>query len=199
MSDIIAVSGKLRHGKDTFANLIIEELKKTNYPKKIYKTAFANPIKEAVLCMFPQIDPHCLYGPSELRNTIIEGYIDPTITDPFADNRLTIRGVLVQLGKWGRSCNTDFWAMATMNSALKAIEENAIVIISDVRFKSEMKYVRQYGGKIIRIVRPDVGFTTTDESEIDLDNVTDFDKVVINDTIDNLQKAAIDVINEYIL
>ena len=194
MINILAISGKLRHGKDTFANYIIEELQKRNFNKEIYKTAFANPIKEAALSMFPQIDPYVYYGPSELRNTSIEGYINPETGET-----LIARDPLTMIGKWGRLCNKNCWVYATINKFPKLIKENKFIIVTDARFENECNHLHKLGSKIIRIVRPGIGFTTNDISETDLDNYKDFDKIIINNTLDDLRKAAADVINEYIL
>lgn len=194
MTNIIGISGKASHGKDLFSNIIIDELKKQSFNKKIYKTSFASPIKEIVLNMFPFLDSELLYGSSELRKTPIPGYINPETNDV-----LTIRDVLCQTGKLGRSYNPDCWVYATTNKFPKLIAENKFIIIADARFKNECKHLHSLGAKIIRIIRPGVGFTTNDISETDLDDYTDFDKIIINNTLDDLRKAAIDVINEYII
>lgn len=194
MADLIAISGKLGHGKDTFADIIIEELKKQDFKRKVQKLAFANPIKEAVSNMFPQLDTNVLYGPSELRKTKIEGFINPETGET-----LTVRNVLTQLGAFGRRYCPNIWILSTMATAQKLISNGYIVIIVDGRFINEISYIKLYGGKVIRIVRPDITFTINDQSETDLDNYHDFDKVIINDTFENLHKSAIEVINEHIL
>ena len=194
MTNILAVSGKLKHGKDSYCNFIIEELKKRNFQREIYKTAFANVIKEAALHLFPQLDPQVYYGPSELRNTPIEGFINPE-----TGKQLIARDPLTMIGKWGRLCNPNCWVYATTYNFPKLIEEGKLIILSDCRFINEANHLHNMGAKIIRIIRPDVGFTTNDPSEIDLDDYKDFDKIIINDTMENLRKAAIEVINEYIL
>lgn len=194
MIDILAVSGKLKHGKDSYCNLIIEELKKRDFKREIYKTAFANVIKEAALNLFPQLDPQVYYGPSELRNTPIEGFINPE-----TGKQLIARDPLTMIGKWGRLCNKNCWVYATTYNFPKLISEGKFIIVSDVRFANEANHLHSLGAKIIRIIRPDIGFTTNDPSEIDLDNYKDFDKIIINDTIDNLRREAEEVITEYIL
>jgi len=191
MRKILGISGKMCNGKDSLANFIFNELAgRTNIP--IYKTSFANPIKAILEIMFPQIDPYCFYGPSELRKKKIEGYVNPQTGDD-----LSIRDALTQIGKWGRDCNKDFWVSAIVNKFPQ--NEDRIIIVTDCRFSNEIEALRKFNAKIIRVIRPDITITSNDCSETDLDNYTDFDKVIINDTLDNLRKEAISIIKEYIL
>jgi len=142
---LLVISGKLKHGKDTFANNIIDKL--SIYDKiKVQKTAFANPIKEMSKIMFPQISDKDLWGSSQNRNNIVKGCINPENGHP-----LTVRDVLIKIGKYGRSCN-----------------------------------------KIIRIIRPDIIQSSSDESETNLDNVSlDFyDFVIINNSLKKIKEEA---------
>ena len=109
--------------------------------------------------------------------------------------------LLTQIGKWGRDCNKDFWVILALNKAEKLMNDGNFVIIVDLRFKNEMNHVKKLNKKIIRIIRPEIGFTTNDQSETDLDDVPleNFDKIVINDGFESLRKAAKDIINQYIL
>ncbi len=199
MKELISISGKLNHGKDTLVDLIIEAYsnkvtKQINSAKtKPQKMAFADPIKNALLEIFPQLTKKDLWGPSQNKNKIIEGYVNPETGKP-----LTIRNALTQVGAWGRACNIDCWGMSVLNKS-KDLRELTPIIISDCRFRSEKKLIEEHGGKVIRIIRPEIGFTTLDPSEIDLDEVSldNYSLVVINNNLEDLQNAAIKIVDEY--
>ncbi|HUU88441.1 MAG TPA: hypothetical protein VMX17_11915 [Candidatus Glassbacteria bacterium] len=198
--NIIAVSGKARHGKDTLADYIIKafNLAMEDYrfgndeeytaPTLMYgaKIAFADPIKKAAKIIFPQLSDEDLWGPSERRNKVISEYVNPDTQEP-----LTVRNVLTQLGAWGRSTNPDCWANSTIGSAKKILMNYGLVVISDLRFINELRIVRENGGKIVRIVRPSVTYKVDDVSEKDLDGYEDFDMTALNnDGLSQLENIA---------
>jgi len=188
--NIIAVSGKARHGKDTLADYIIkafniamEDYRSGNdddytAPTLMYgaKIAFADPIKKAAKVIYPQLSDEDLWGPSERRNKVITGYVNPLTQEP-----LTVRNVLTQIGAWGRSTNPDCWANSTIGEAKSILLNYGLVVISDLRFLNELKIVRENKGKIVRVVRPSVTYKVDDISEKDLDGYEDFDMTVLND------------------
>jgi len=84
---------------------------------------------------------------------------------------LTPRKALQKLGSWGRDCYSDVWAEAALRDAKLILDKHKDynrevgpllgcdrdyegVVITDVRFKNEMKAVKDAGGKLVRIVRP---------------------------------------------
>jgi len=206
--NIIAVSGKARHGKDTLSdyiirwfNITLEEFNSSRdddyspttlmYGKKI---AFADPIKKCAEIIFPQVSKEDLWGPSERRNKIISGYKNPKNDEP-----LIVRDILTQLGAWGRSTNPDCWANSTINEAKRILMNYGLVVISDVRFVNEMRVIKESGGKIVRVVRPNVSFNVDDVSEKDLDGVTDFDMIVENKGgLKELENIAREVVHKMI-
>jgi len=194
MIDILAISGKLKMGKDTCSNFIIEELKNRNFSREIYKTSFASVIKDAMLHIFPQINRDVFYGPSELRSTKIENYINPE-----TGKTLIARDPLTQIGKLIRSYNPDAFVLATTYNFPQLIKEGKFIIVTDCRFTNEANHLKKMGARIVRIIRPDIENISTDISETNLDSYADFDKIVINNTIEDLRKATINIINEYIL
>lgn len=205
---ILVLSGKLKHGKDTLAGFIINSFGKkcreynknvnSKYKKqdRIHQTAFANPIKEMTEIMFPQIPPKDLWGPSQNRSNIVKNCINPQTGSP-----LTVRDVLIHLGKWGRQCNNDCWINATYSKVYRMIENNYNVIISDGRFLNELDYSKKVGAKIIRVIRPDVNYTIDDESETNLDSVplSYYDYVLYNTSLQKLSEEADNIVNRYIV
>lgn len=166
----IAIHGKARSGKDAAADLIEGILK--FYGKPPIRTAFANPIKEIILQMFPQAEKNCLYGPSELR--------DRTIPDVFDNNNqpVTYRKLLLDLGKFGKLYDEDVWVKAV----LAQIEKFDSAVISDLRFKNEYVALKKKNFITLKIEAPTNNYVVNDISEKDLSNFDNskFDFVVIN-------------------
>jgi hypothetical protein len=185
-----AISGKANSGKNTTATLLGEEL--INFNKEIYKEfkifGFADPMKEMILKMYPYTNPEILWGTSELRMTKIPG------TD------MTYRQLLMDIGKLGRSYNPNVWADATVSMSNQYAINGNISIISDLRFKNELRALEKDQFFLIRIKRPQNpnSFVSQDISEIDLDDIPDsqFDAVIINDSsLEELKSKIINIVN----
>ncbi len=167
----IAIHGKARAGKNTLATIIQEHYHSNNV--KLF--AFADPIKEMIMIMYPGTDREILWGPSELRST------------PLPDNpSLTYRDLLMELGKIGRKCNLNLWANSIFFKAdeyLSANDKN-IVVITDLRFYNEFILSKSYGYSIIKIIRPGNEYIINDISEKDLDSTpnSEFNSVFVNDS-----------------
>lgn len=162
----IAISGKARSGKNTLAEQILEIL---GQDCKIF--AFADPMKEIVMTMFPASNPEHLWGPSEFRSMLMPG------------TESSYRDLLLELGALGRRYCQNTWINATIAMVDKYLSDHNNVLISDVRFKNELRAIKESGFYTIRIVRPGNPYSLDDISEKDLDDVpdTDFDFVLIND------------------
>ena len=167
----LAISGKLKHGKDTLAEFVLNHIRELDPEICITKVAFADPIKEMAKLMCPSLSKEDLWGPSQNRQKIISGYKNPTTNNP-----LIVRDILTHIGKWGRETNEDCWVIATFNLVddfvNKYAEKKHLIVISDCRFKNELEEIEKRGGFVVRVTRPAIGFTTNDPSEIDLDDVS---------------------------
>jgi len=135
---------------------------------------------------------------------------------------LTPRFALQTLGtEWGRTCFPDTWAALCVRTAKMLLDDPAIrynqrtglvrlgaaprfdrtkiVSVSDVRFKNEMRVIREAGGKVVRIKRPGAGLKGSaglHPSEAEQASIPDaeFDFVVENTgTLADLQAAAEDL------
>lgn len=192
----IALSGKANSGKSTIADILIKKL--PDQEIKIF--AFADPMKEIVQIIFPDVPSNVLWGPSNLRNTIIhnalEDYNDPKSL------RLTCRRALLDIGKFGRKYNTYAWINATISKVNFFLDnnKNGIAIISDCRFKNELESIKKDDFFITRIVRENNLFNSTDISEIDLDDVpmTEFNHVLQNDKLSDLEGKVDQLISKLI-
>lgn len=171
----IAIAGKSKSGKNTVASLIEESMMSTH---QIRIFSFADPIKEICKIMFPTVTGEQLWGPSQLRERKIP-------TAQYHGGDLSVRQVLLDVGKLGRSYNQDCWARATIGKihAWDEGDDRKIAIIADLRFKNEMEALKREGYRLIRVYRPQIISTSRDISEVDLDDVADdeFDAVVWND------------------
>lgn len=176
----IAISGKARSGKNTLAEQILDLL---NQDCKVF--AFADPIKEIAMMMFPDSNPEHLWGPSEFRSLLIP------------ETESTYRELLLELGALGRRYRENTWICATLALVSKYLETNNNALISDARFKNEIEAIRQNGFFIIRIVRPTNQYHLDDVSEKDLDDVPNeaFDFVIVNDgSLEDLRNKAAEIL-----
>lgn len=184
---IIGVSGKAQSGKDTVSKMIVYTLWYYNYSQRLrpfsiehynntyerfgdvidftphwYKTSFANKLKQ------------CL---SNILNVKINKFED----NEFKKSEVEWLGITVRelLQKFGTAIRNevcdDFWVKA----CLKDYEEYENWLISDVRFKSEAKGIKDLEGIIVRVNREGAG-AGNHISEIDLDDYP-FDYVINND------------------
>lgn len=183
---IIGISGKAQSGKDTVCKMIVYTIWYYNYSQRLqpfslehynntyekygevidftcwYKTSFANKLKQ------------CLRN---ILNVSISKFED----NEFKKSEVEWLGITVRelLQKFGTAIRNevcdDFWVKA----CLKDYDKNDNWIISDVRFKSEAKGIKDLEGIIIRVNREGAG-AGNHISEIDLDDYS-FDYVINND------------------
>jgi hypothetical protein len=164
---IIGISGKLGSGKDTVANYI-----KKKYPQ-FQNKSFAYKLKQIV-----SILTSC-----SMETTMTQE--GKNIYVPEFD--MTIGQMQQQIGTnvLRQHFNENVWINALMIE-LKKLEGD--YIITDCRFKNEAQAVKDAGGIMIRVNRPynpiaeNSNRDLTHPSETDLDDYTDFDFIVSNDT-----------------
>lgn len=107
----------------------------------------------------------------------------------------TPRYAMQRLGtEWGRhTISNTLWIDVCMRKAQVALAEGKDVVISDIRFDNEAAQVKELGGTILKILRPDAPMigTATHPSErgISHDHV---DAFVMNDTTPDVLKQRID-------
>jgi dephospho-CoA kinase len=162
----IAISGKANCGKNTVAEMLVDQLKFIGSIEKI--VAIADPMKSIVQQMFPEAKSEYLHGESKLRSEII----DPKYKDENG-NPLTYRRALLDLGKFGRAYYKDLWLNLMVEEANRSKEINTY-IVSDVRFISEYSYLKKAGFIMIRVLR-DQSAKIDDVSEKEQDSIKDSD------------------------
>ena len=148
---IIIFSGKQYSGKDTAAKILME------YLPNFKRCAMGDIIKIE-------------YG--KLHNLTYE---------EIENNKTIYRQGLIELGNWGRQQSPDFWLE-------KIIAQKGDIVVTDVRIKHEYEVFKNAGAISIR-VNADRNLRETrggklvgedDVTEVDLDNIQDWDYVIDN-------------------
>lgn len=111
-------------------------------------------------------------------------------------NKPIYRQDLINLGNWGRSQDPDYWLK-------KIIEQDGNIMVTDVRVPHEYEVFKNAGAKSIRVeasreTREKRGTLVgeTDITEVGLDDVTDWDFVIENNSdYETLNEKIINLIN----
>jgi len=152
----LAISGKMRSGKDTVAEYLEKKYK--------YSTnSFATSLKNSAGFTF-----------------------NISSRDLFVDKPENVRKCLQLFGQAGRAYNPDIWVDNCFEYMNKFDLRDGKIIITDLRFKNEAKRLKEKGFKLIRISRDrdkrvEFGLSNEDDiSETDLDDYTEFDYWINN-------------------
>lgn len=164
---IIIFSGKQYSGKDTAAKILLEAM------PDFRRCAMGDIIK-------------LTYGAQK-----------GLTYDEIEQNKAIYRQGLIDLGNWGRSQSPDYW----LN---KIVEQEGNIVVTDVRVPHEYEVFRCAGAIAIRVeatreTRASRGQLVgeTDITEVGLDNVTDWDYVIDNNSdYENLKKQVQKIVEE---
>ena len=143
---LIGITGRARSGKDTAADYLCNSVGFKKY-------SFATPIKEAVKTMFGLTEDH------------VNGHLKETVLH---DLGVSPRFLMQTLGtEWGRqTVNEQVWLIAAQRQLDKlGMFGNGCVVIPDVRFENEATFIRNNGGLLIHINRPNCEKVLEHESE----------------------------------
>lgn len=149
---IIIFSGKQYSGKDTAGKVFLDEL------QGYKRCAMGDIIK------------------------LEYGKINGLTYEEIEANKAQYRAGLIELGNWGRSQSPDYWLE-------KIISQEGKIIVTDVRVPHEYEVFKSAGAISIRVeasreVRATRGTLVGEDdiTEIGLDNITDWDYVVENNS-----------------
>lgn len=164
---IIIFSGKQYSGKDTAAKILLEAM------PDFRRCAMGDIIK------------------------LTYGAQNGLTYDEIEQNKAIYRQGLIDLGNWGRSQSPDYW----LN---KIVEQEGNIVVTDVRVPHEYEVFRRAGAIAIRVeatreTRASRGQLVgeTDITEVGLDNVTDWDYVIDNNSdCENLKKQVQKIVEE---
>lgn len=179
---IVGLIGAKRSGKDTLAGRLVTA-------HGFERVAYADALKGAAYDMNPYL------GADGLR---LADLVD-SIGWEAAKASLEVRRFLQALGVAMRDhVHRDIWTNVVRDRLEAAREHGTNVVVTDVRFPNEAKQIKEYGGIIVRIVRPTLMWDTADAhiSERALDDYRP-DYTVHNDsTLEALYKEADKVMAE---
>lgn len=149
---IIIFSGKQYSGKDTVAKILLEKL--SDYRR----CAMGDIIK------------------------LVYGAQKNLTYDEIERNKSLYRQDLMNLGNWGRSIDQDYWLK-------KIISQEGKIVVTDVRVPHEYDVFKSAGAITVRVeasrdVRASRGelIGEDDVTEVGLDNVTEWDYVIDNNS-----------------
>lgn len=181
MNFVIGIAGPARSGKDTYCELLREQLYINHVPSARY--AFADPIKEAIKKAF-------LLNESHVNGALKETPI------PALGNK-SPRQMLQWFGtEYGRQMiDPDIW----LNVAQRFIDKlpRSVIVIPDVRFENEADWIRERGF-LLHIERADCAGVTAHVSEAGIQREED-EPVILNDgSLDDLAESAKDLVGIFI-
>jgi len=165
---IIIFSGKQYSGKDTAAMILIDEM------PSFKRCAMGDVIKLE-------------YGK---LNNVTYGEIEA--------NKPKYRQGLIDLGNWGRAQDKDYWLK-------KIISQEGNIVVTDVRIKHEYELFKSAGAISIRIeadreIREARGGKLVGEddvTEVDLDDIQDWDYIIDNNKdYETLKKNVLSIVQE---
>lgn len=176
--EIIGLSGYARSGKDSVAKVLVEEYGYT-------RLAFADTLREALYALDPMVtdDPDI--------NWSISGLVKAMGWDRAKTGYPQVRTLLQRLGtEVGRDLiHPNVWVDATFAK----MRDGGKYVISDVRFPNEADAVKQWGGEIWRIMRPDTGPANDHPSETALDDYLPDVRLYNDGTLDDLTVAVLEL------
>ena len=163
---LIGLTGRAQSGKDSVADYL-------EVQHGFIGMAFADPIKNALLAMFDE--------------DIDDGRDKEAVIDWIGKSS---RELMQTLGtEWGRQMiHEDVWVRCLERALDENLDTNDPhpIVLTDVRFENEARWVRQRGGTIWRIERPDARAARAHSSEAGIpDDLVGL--VIVNDgTLDRL-------------
>ncbi|WP_312299161.1 deoxynucleotide monophosphate kinase family protein [Stutzerimonas nitrititolerans] len=169
---LIGLHGLARTGKDTAAAYLTAQF-------ALYSYAFADPLKAAIAQLFNLTHEH-------MEGTLKEALLPGIGKSP--------RQLMQLLGtEWGRQqVHPELWLLLAQQNIGYQLEVDQShyngVVIRDVRFENEAKWIRRQGGHVVHILRPDAQAVALHSSESGI-AIHDNDSVVHNEgTLDDLYR-----------
>jgi len=166
MVNIIGITGRKRHGKDTLGDYLVKNHEYT-------KIGFADALKDACREIFG-FNEEQLYGDLKevddpFWKTSPRKVLQYVGTDLFRDR---ISEILPEVGQ-------DIWIKVVENKILN--EPNKKYVITDVRFQNELDFIKRMRGLVIKVQRD----VKSEESTCNHVSESYIDNLVVNATIKN--------------
>ena len=189
MAIVVGISGKRGAGKDTLGSFL------TYHKYKLMP--FAGELKDRVRRDFnlskEATDGKLKESPTKHTKTIGAG----NTVDPLDQiSYWTPREIMIAYGQFFRQFDSLYWVKKVFEK-IDALPSNALVAITDVRFRNEAEFIRERGGYLVRLERkPELNIykgVITDPSETELDDYKHFDLILPkenNETPQDLERFA---------
>lgn len=179
---IFALGHRRYVGKDTAARFLINHIRLEHRGKQVQKISFATKLKATVYDLFKDfgVKPTEFYeqNPAE-KETLIP------------DLGISVRDLWIRFGNQLRDYKSDIWIHHAFvyNTA-------PILLVPDLRYIDEAAAVRERGGVLIRIDRPDVP-QYDDIADSGLTNYENWDYIIHNTgDLSDLQKAIVYIVDK---
>lgn len=185
MPIVIGIAGKKRHGKNTVANILREQLNHIE-GLQFHEFSFAYELKLEVA-----------YALAPNSVTEREEHLNRMNHDDYKE---FYRPILQWWGtEFRRSQDEAYW-VKKIDQKIQACPKNSVAAITDVRFPDEARYVLDQDGFLYRVFRESVKHNDQHASEIALDNWIDWTDVVLNNgSLDDLSTEVHEVVTKPIL
>lgn len=175
---ILGISGKKRAGKDTLLSFLGEYSAVPGY-LPIIRKSFADPLRQEVADFLVAMK---ITKSSEEGISLLLG----------EDTKEEFRPLMQW---WGTNYRRkyfgeDYWVRAFEASLSSLKTKPVLVVVPDVRFPDEAKFIESIGGSVIRVER--IGLENADQhpSETSLDNYPNFGLVVKASNLTELKEQA---------
>lgn len=141
---IIGLLGFINSGKGTVASHLVEN-------HNFRQDSFASSLKDACAYLFDWPRPMLEGDTKESREwrEIVDPWWETKLAIPGFSPRLALQ--LVGTDVFRNNFHQDLWFITVQNRIRKNPDKH--VVISDVRFPNEIKFIQEQGGKLIRINR----------------------------------------------
>lgn len=153
---VVGLTGAAGSGKDTAAEFMVDLLRKGHRCNAV-RWAFADALRQMLLPIVPPLYMH----DRRLKEQPVPGL------------GVSYRMLAQTLGtEWGRNLIAqDLWVRIMDNRLARLVEMTQhsppiVVVVSDVRFPNELRWIRERGGHLVRITRPDAAEVRAHESEL---------------------------------
>ena len=195
---IIGLTGAGGAGKDTTADVLCELV------PGAMRFAFADALREEIAQAFG-VDARMLANPITkqvrfdrlaMRHCADAGFLQYAWELSLLD-ALMPRTLMQRWGDYRRASDPDWYLLPALRARLLAVEQQRpMLIVTDVRFPNEARWLRNVGGELWRIVRPGVILGRHD-SDIALVNEP-VDYQIRNDgSIEHLRRVVVDLLTPH--
>jgi hypothetical protein len=198
MGLLLGITGSAQSGKDTFAEMLAEELKKQT-DQRFVLMAYAHELKLRVQKDF-DLSYEQLWGTE--KEFADERYRRPEWKhlDGGTVTHWTPREIMQNYGQFYRTIDYGFWVKYLFGVIKQNDYKN--VIITDIRYPNEAQPIVDSDGYVIKITRGNKAeiHNQYHSSEISMAKYDKIDFIVgNNDTLDELKHNAVDVVKQIII